>query len=296
MDTQELERVRQLASVAIQPLKPASISRRSAEEFTFSATRSNAGRDLPPYYSVYFLLVDLLRFTNLGRWEKTAWSIPVEFEGTIFLIEHRKFGVGVFGVDINEEKARRVVKLVKRGVDAAKVFFEWLAADAVDRSALNVENNCDWLFARYRYFYELFGQVSAETEATQQDLQSNRAGAQQPEAQILSNVASYSLRLELSRKANWLGLAAIDAFFSWTEHLFVHLAIVQSRVTTGKEVVDLVEEKAKSSGICDLGYRAFRGSIVSLPPEAFRKREPVHLRRAITGKIGSPVTIRQPQG
>jgi hypothetical protein len=28
---------------------------------------------------------------------------------------------------------------------------------------------------------------------------------------------------------------------------------------------------------------------------AFRKREPVHLRSAITGKIGSPVTIRQPQ-
>jgi len=35
--------------------------------------------------------------------------------------------------------------------------------------------------------------------------------------------------------------------------------------------------------------------IVSLPPDAFRKRQPVHLRSAITGKIGSPVTIRQPQ-
>jgi len=39
----------------------------------------------------------------------------------------------------------------------------------------------------------------------------------------------------------------------------------------------------------------FADPIVSLPPDAFRKREPVHLRSAITGKIGSPVTIRQPQ-
>jgi hypothetical protein len=38
----------------------------------------------------------------------------------------------------------------------------------------------------------------------------------------------------------------------------------------------------------------FADPIVSLPPDAFRKREPVHLRSAITGKIGSPVTIRQP--
>ena len=51
----------------------------------------------------------------------------------------------------------------------------------------------------------------------------------------------------------------------------------------------------KSSGICDLGYRAFRGSDRFTAPGAFRKREPVHLRCAITGEIGSPVTIRQPQ-
>jgi hypothetical protein len=39
----------------------------------------------------------------------------------------------------------------------------------------------------------------------------------------------------------------------------------------------------------------FADPIVSLPSDAFRKREPVHLRSAITGKIGSPVTIRQRQ-
>ena len=38
----------------------------------------------------------------------------------------------------------------------------------------------------------------------------------------------------------------------------------------------------------------FADPIVSLLSDAFRKRESVHLRSAITGKIGSPVTIRRP--
>jgi hypothetical protein len=39
----------------------------------------------------------------------------------------------------------------------------------------------------------------------------------------------------------------------------------------------------------------FADPIVSLPPDAFRSESPVQLRSVITGKIGSPVTIRQPQ-
>jgi hypothetical protein len=44
-----------------------------------------------------------------------------------------------------------------------------------------------------------------------------------------------------------------------------------------------------------LSFLTIRDPFVSLSPNAFRKRGPVHLRSAITGKIGSPVTIRQPQ-
>jgi hypothetical protein len=49
--------------------------------------RSNAGRSLPPYYLVYFLLVNLLKFNDLGQSEKVSYSIPVEFNGTILMVE-----------------------------------------------------------------------------------------------------------------------------------------------------------------------------------------------------------------
>jgi len=41
----------------------------------------------------------------------------------------------------------------------------------------------------------------------------------------------------------WLALAAIDAFFSWTEHIFIHLAILKGTITTGAEVVELARDE-----------------------------------------------------
>jgi hypothetical protein len=38
---------------------------------------------------------------------------------------------------------------------------------------------------------------------------------------------------------SWLALAAIDAFYAWTEHIFIHIAILQGRITTGTELADL---------------------------------------------------------
>jgi translation elongation factor EF-4 len=43
----------------------------------------------------------------------------------------------------------------------------------------------------------------------------------------------------LSQESSWLGIAAIDAFFSWTEHVLIHIAILQGKLKTGEEVADL---------------------------------------------------------
>ena len=73
----ELEVVRNAARRAINPLKPADASTQAPNRnFLFDAARSDAGRNLPPYHLVYFLLVELLGFKNLGQFEKLAWSIP----------------------------------------------------------------------------------------------------------------------------------------------------------------------------------------------------------------------------
>ena len=82
---EELNIVREAARRAIHPLKPADADTQAEAKFLFTARCTDAGRNLPPYYLVYFLLVDLLGFQNLGRFEKLDWSVPIDLDGVAYL-------------------------------------------------------------------------------------------------------------------------------------------------------------------------------------------------------------------
>jgi hypothetical protein len=66
----ELEPTRETALRALGPIKPADRNTQASEDFLFSAKRTHASDELPPYYLVYFLLLDLLGFENLGKFER----------------------------------------------------------------------------------------------------------------------------------------------------------------------------------------------------------------------------------
>jgi hypothetical protein len=248
----ELNRVKEMAQRAIFPIKPADTESKAEKDFLFSAQRTNAGRALPPYYLTYFLLVDLLGFRNLGRFEKLAWSVPIDFEGTAYLIEHRKFGVGVFAHDAEgeEQSAKRIVELIKKGVRVAQPFFRWMADNAVRKSNFNVINNGSKLYQRYKCLRVLYEEALAEEETRKREhetqrkqrefsirLHSVRSGQGVSPSDLVGMFTFPWARI--SEKASWLALAAIDAFFGWTEHIFIHLAILQGHITTGAEVADL---------------------------------------------------------
>jgi hypothetical protein len=249
----ELEEVRDAARRAIAPIKPADSNTRAEPKFLFTATRTEAGSNLPPYYLVYFLLVDLLGFRDLGRFEKLAWSVPVDLDGEAYLIEHRKFGVGVFAqkAEDSERQAQRIVALLKKGVKVATPFFKSMAANAVTESRINISNVGIRLFERFVYFRDSFRTVEAEAEESKREYEAEQKQQEfniplysfdprQP-ANTLERIAALThLWVRKQRAASWLALAAIDAFFAWTEHIFIHLAILQARVTTGAELVKLV--------------------------------------------------------
>jgi hypothetical protein len=153
LNSEQIETVRTRAQKAISPLEPADFSMRAPKGFLFNAKRTDAGRTLPPYYLVYFLLVDLLGFTNLGQFEKVAWSVPVEYDGRPFLVEHRKFGLGVFAANVpeDEEAAAEIVRLIHKATKAAQPYFDWRAEQAAKASQLNVVNRSPDLFERLNH-------------------------------------------------------------------------------------------------------------------------------------------------
>ncbi|MBV8924389.1 MAG: hypothetical protein JOZ74_03365 [Bradyrhizobium sp.] len=239
----ELERIRTLARRALGPVLPATKTTEAEPNFLFDAKRSEAGRDLPPYYLVYFVLVELLGFSNLGKFEKVSWSIPLDYHGRAFLIEHRKFGVGIFVRDpaTDEAAATEIVIYIKRATKAAEPFFDWLADEALRKSALNVVNNSGSLFERFTFFRDAYKEKVAEAERRKDE----RIVKEGPGWSSESRPA-FQLHIE----SRWLALASIEAFFSWTEHIFIHIAILRGKVTSGVDVSELAKadwsEKFKS--------------------------------------------------
>lgn len=231
--------MRKRALRALAPMKPADADTNAPKNFVFAATRTEAGRKLAPYYLVYFLLVDFLEFENLGRFEKVSWSIPIDYEGTAFLIEHRKFGCGVFAADLpaQEVQAAEIVKRVNKAVKLAEPYFDWRAKMAADASTLNVLNHARQLFERFDYFRTTYRAREAEAEARKHERHVKTITLQNGGTGSTISFPSSALR----REATWLALGAIESFFSWTEHIFIHIAILFAKVNTGTEVADLAE-------------------------------------------------------
>jgi len=77
----EIKEIRERVLRAIAPLKPAERGRK----YVFGDIRTDGGRELPPYYLVYFLLVELLAWGRTSRspgsvyrgrrWKRGWWSL-----------------------------------------------------------------------------------------------------------------------------------------------------------------------------------------------------------------------------
>jgi hypothetical protein len=229
----DIDKVRAAADRAIAPLKPADKNSPAAEDFLFDAQRTDAGRSLPPYYLVYFLLVELLGFRNLGQFEKIAWSVPVEFNSKVFLIEHRKFGLGIFASKVpdDEADAAQIAILVARASKAAQPYFAWRAEEAAKASELNVINRAAALFERFEFFAGLYAAKIAEAEQRKGEYIKRDLGPNSWTARYPSS--------ELRHEAEHYAVSTIESFFSWTEHVFILIAILLGGCVTGEDVRQL---------------------------------------------------------
>lgn len=234
----QLEKVKAAARKALEPISPVTASTIASKDLLLSAHGTEASRQLPPYYLVYFLLVDLLGFKNLGQFEKLAWSVPIDYNGKAFLIEHRKFGLGIFvnNPKAHEAAAAEIATRIQKAAKLARPYFEWRAESAVAGSKLNVKNHTDVLSERFKYFLSEYRAVAEHIH-----VEKDPRKALSPVEGISDWGEYFSKPYTPSEKAAWLASAVIDAFFSFTEHVFIHLAILQGKITIGKEVASLAE-------------------------------------------------------
>jgi len=247
----DLEKTRVAAREALGEIVPAKtpLSKTDLKGLMFSRPTEGGG-DLPPYYMIYFLLVELLGFPNLGARKNAAWVLPVLFRGRLYGIEYRDSGPGIFspnpdpdsGMDTPPgEEAQRdsleIAVLIGQALTVADPWFKWRAGQAASGSDLNVVNNSDWLFARYEFFRDRYRALRAEAEETKDERVITKGAIK--DGTPYTSVTVPSLKIE--REAEWNAQAAMEAFFSWTDHVFIHLSILQGRLRSGQDVARLAE-------------------------------------------------------
>lgn len=87
------------------------------------------------------------------------------------------------------------------------------------------------LFDRFEFYQGLYQSRTKEAEDRKGEAIKTQTGP--------NSWATRFPATALRREARWFALAAIECFFSWTEHVFIHLAILQGRCATGEQVAAL---------------------------------------------------------
>jgi len=233
----EIEKLKEKVEAILDPISSAIDKGTKADKnFLFSAVRTDAGRSLPPYYLVYFLFVDFLGYKNLGQFEKVSWSVPIDYNGTAYLLEHRKLGMGLFAGDkqSRESECQEIVKKISKAVKVAQPYFEWIANEAAKHADLNVLNHSLRLHERYLFLTNKYQEKIEEAKSRKDEI-------------IRTEYSSNSWGIEmpyyrLKNEAEWLAISAIDAFYSFTEHVFIHAAILKGLLVTGEDVANLADK------------------------------------------------------
>lgn len=235
----EIKEVATFALRALGPIRPADKNTSAKHDFLFSVVKSEKSENLPPYYFIYFLFVDLLKFPNLGVFEKISWSIPIDYNGKAFLIEHRKFGVGVFVQNpaTDKEAAEDIVSRINSAVRAARRYFDWIAGNAVAGTDLNIVNKSYALFSHYEFFRDSYREKLKEAEVCKGVMVDVDTSALLMAAVLPKAFPG----LQKNSEAQALAMAAIEAFFSWSEHVFIHIAILFGKLKTGTDVASIAK-------------------------------------------------------
>lgn len=239
----DIEKYKQTALKILTPIKPADKNTLAKDKFLFSAERSDAGRMLPEYFLVYFLFNDLLGFKNLGQFEKIAWSFPIDYSGKAFLVECRKFGVGVFVQDKekDEDEAEEIVRKINGAIKSIRPFYDHLAEEAVKKSEFNIVNNNQRLYDRFQYLISLY-----KKERKKYLKNKDKIKTETKEFENGKSTSYTNLGYQYHQNSNWIAISCIEAFFSWTEHLFIHLAVIAENMSNGDDVASLIEGEWKT--------------------------------------------------
>lgn len=170
-------------------------------------------------YIIFIILCTIKKFPYSGKWEKTAWEIPIKYKSVPFILMHAKFGFRIESNnndEITQKLGIEAISLLIKAVPYAELLIEPEISQRVQKGMITLDNQFPDINRRYQFFRkkalkEL--KKSGKGKEYHLDLKHGEKRA----------IASYERYLEKVNAINYYATAMLDAFFSLLEHLFVLL-------------------------------------------------------------------------
>lgn len=169
----------------------------------------------PQPFMVFIALVHFGEFDWWGRSEKTAWEIPVTFEGIPFLLAHRKFGfyvTGLRGKLPDKETTKRMLVRLKQLIKLTDKMVEPLARQQIQAGNATI-TNCFWKLTYLYGFYRKKAKAAFSRKP--------------PKAKFLPVTEKRKFAVTTfdafkpEREGFYYSVGMVDAYFSRLEHLLI---------------------------------------------------------------------------
>lgn len=187
-------------------------------------------------YIVFIIFVKLKKFDFLGKWEKIAWQIPVEYKGEHLVFTHRKFGFKV----ITSGKSPKTIKLATEALEMihkAIPFAEELIAphirNLIKKGSVSLDNEYSNIRNRYVFFREMAEKAFSIDKGNKFDWEK---GTEPEKIKEL-----YNTYLRDKNSGHYYVTAMLDSYFCLLEHLLVLLLPFIDRINISEiDVEDFI--------------------------------------------------------
>jgi hypothetical protein len=185
--------------------------------------------ELPPKLEIYhpfivfIIFVYLKKFKFFSKEEKVAWTIPIKYKGTPFILTHRKFGFRIIShYEIDEIKSLGIeaMSLINKTIPYAEVLFEPFVKEQVTKGKITLDNQYQAIKSRYLFFRKKAKSAfrKAKTNKVKRETKKKEING------ILTEIIStHNSSIKHWAAGNNFATAMLDSYFCLIEHTFVLL-------------------------------------------------------------------------
>lgn len=173
----------------------------------------------------------------MGIDEKVAWTIPIKYKDTPFILTHRKFGFYIISNFEGEEIDKlgvEAINKINKAIPFAEEIFEPTIKSYVKQGKITLDNQFFAVHSRYQFF-----KLKAKNEFNKSE--KNKGKFKKKVEKGDGFVDSITTITDVSYKygvhGNNYTTAMLDAYFCLLEHIFVLL--LPFHKTLAKEEIDL---------------------------------------------------------